>query len=196
MNTLCFMTNLTSAEWAAWVQSVGSVVAILAAALIAVLQIRSQHQNDLKLQRNEQLHARLEITKTIGVLATNSAKAMKHVQGQLKDREAVHNVAEGFARCDVSELGRIDRYLAEIPLHTLPHSVVTLAMILGATVRQFKENVEMALRVHRKMDANAFDDFFRTLNEMNTSIELTCADISNEVTRQGSLSSERVSRGT
>lgn len=181
------MSNLTSAEWAAWAQSVGSVVAIF----IAIWQIRSQHQNDLKLQRNEQLHAQLEITKTIGVLATNSAKAMIYVQGQLKDRDAVHNVAEGLARCDISELGRIDRYLAEIPLYTLPHPVVTSTMILGATVRQFKEKVEMVLRVHDMMDANAFDDFIRTLNEMNTSIVLTCTDISNEVTRlqQGKPSS-------
>lgn len=178
------MSNLTSAEWAAWVQSVGSVVAIFVAALIAVLQIRSQHQNDLKLQRNEQLYAQLEIIKTIYVLASNSAKAMKDVQSQLKDRETVHQIAEGFARCDISELGRIDRYLAEIPLYTLPHSVVALTMMLGATLRQFKEEAELALQVHRKMDASAFEGFFRTLNEMHTSVELTCADIGKEVAQR------------
>jgi len=35
VKTLCFMTGLTSAEWAAWVQAVGSVLAILAAIAVA-----------------------------------------------------------------------------------------------------------------------------------------------------------------
>ncbi len=56
-------------------------------------------------------------------------------------------------------------------------------MVLGATVRQFKEKVEMALRVHRQMDGSAFEDFFRTLGEMNLSIESTCSGITTEVKR-------------
>ena len=177
------MTNLTSAEWAAWVQAVGSIVAIVSAALLVVLQARLQHRNDLALQRAEQHHARMETAKTLSVLAANAAKAMKHVSGQLKDRESVHTVAEGLAPCGIDEVTRINRYLAAIPLHALPHSLVTVTMIVGATVREFGEKVEMALRVHRQMDGAAFHDFFRTLGEMNASIELTCRDITTEVTR-------------
>ncbi len=183
MNELCFLTNLTSAEWAAWVQAVGSVAAIVAAAWIAKHQANLQHQNALDLHKTEKRTEQLDITKTLSVLAANSSNAMKHIANQLKDRESVHKAAEGLVPCDVGELVRIDGYLSKIPLHTVPHSMVTLTMNLGSTVRQFKEKVEMALQLHRKMDAEMFDDFFHTIQEMNNSIEATCNDISAEVKR-------------
>ena len=43
MNTLCFASNLTSTEWAAWLQAIGSILAILGATGIAVWQARKQH---------------------------------------------------------------------------------------------------------------------------------------------------------
>jgi hypothetical protein len=54
-------------------------------------------------------------------------------------------------------------------------------MILGATVRQFREKVEMALRLHGEMDAAMFDDFFATLKQMNESLQATCKDITAQV---------------
>jgi len=183
MNELCFLSNLTSAEWAAWVQAVGSVLAIVAAAWIVKHQANLQHKNALDLHKTEQRTEQADITKTLSVLAINSSKAMKHISIQLKDRESIHKAAEGLVPCDVGELVRIDTYLSDIPLHTVPHSMVTLTMILGSTVRQFKEKVEMALQFHRKMDAEMFEDFFRTINEMNTSIDATCNDINAEVKR-------------
>ena len=166
MNELCFLSNLTSTEWAAWVQAVGSVAAIAAAAWIAIHVARLQHRNALDLHMTEKRTERVDIAKTLSVLATNSSKSMRHIASQLNDRESVHNAAEGLVPCDVGELCRIDSYLSDIPLHTVPHSMVTLTMILGSTVRQFKEKVEMALRLHRKMDADMFNDFFRSIGEM------------------------------
>lgn len=183
MNELCFFSNLTSAEWAAWVQAVGSVVAIGAAAWIAIHQAKLQHNSALTLHKTEKRSEELDITKTIHVLAVNASKAMKHIAGQLNDRDSIHKAAEGLTPCDVGEMVRIDAYLGDIPLHTLPHSMVTLTMILGSSVRQFKEKVEMALELHRKMDADMFEDFFRTLDEMKASIEATCSDIKAEVNR-------------
>ncbi len=49
MNTLCLTTNLTSAELAAWVQAIGSIVAIIAVVLIAVWQANKQHRSALAL---------------------------------------------------------------------------------------------------------------------------------------------------
>jgi len=183
MIELCFLSNLTRGEWAAWVQAVGSVIAIVAAAWIAIHVAKLQHRNALYLHKTERRTERIEISKTLSVLSTNSSKAMKHISSQLKDRESVHNAAEGMILCDIGELSRIDTYLNNIPLHSVPHSMVTLTMILGSTVRQFKEKVEMALNLHRKMDAGMFEDFFRTLSEMITSIEATCNNIDAEVKR-------------
>jgi len=185
MNELCFLSNLTSGESAAWVQAVGSVIAIIAAAWIAIHQASLQHKNALELHKIEKRTEQIDIMKTLSVLAVNSSKAMKHIASQLNvnDRESVRNAAEGLVPCDIGEMVRIDAYLSDIPLHTVPHSMVTLTMILGSTVRQFKEKVEMALKLHREMDVDMFEDFFRSLNEMNNSIEGTCSDIDAELKR-------------
>jgi len=177
MNSLCFLSNLTSAEWAAWVQAVGSVAAIAAAAWIAMHQVKLQHKSALELHQTELRTDRVDAGRTLSVLATNSSRAMRHVSGQLRDRESVYKAAEGLIHCDIGELSRIDTYLGGIPLHSIPYPLVTPTMILGSTVRQFKEKVEMVLRVHRQMDAVMFEDFFRTLGEMNASIEATCYEI-------------------
>lgn len=183
MNELCFLYNLTSAEWAAWVQAVGSIIAIIAAVGIAIHVAKVQHQNALDLHKTEKLTKRVEISKTLFVLSENSLKAMKYIANQLKDRESIHNAAEGLIPCGVGELSRIDTYLNNIPILSVPYSMVTLTMILGSTVRHFKEKVELALTLHRKMDADMFDEFFRTLGEMISSIEATCNDIDAGVKR-------------
>lgn len=181
MNELCFLSNLTSSEWASWVQAIGSVLAIIAAAWIARYQAKHQQESALQMHRTERLAAQSEAAETLSVLARNSAKAMGHVSGQLHNRQAVHDAAEGLALCDIGEVQRIDGYLSAIPLYELPGPLVTPTMILGSTVRQFKEKTEMALRLHRQMDASMFEDFFRSLAQMNESVEATCKDISEKV---------------
>ncbi len=54
MNTLCLTTNLTIVELAAWVQAIGSIVAIITVVLIAVWQANKQHRSSLILHRAEQ----------------------------------------------------------------------------------------------------------------------------------------------
>lgn len=181
MNELCFLSDLTSSEWASWVQAVGSIAAIVAAAWIARYQAKLQQASAMEQHRRERLTSRAEASETLAVLARNSAKAMAHVSGQLLDRDAVHEAAEGLRPCDIGEVQRVDAYLAAIPLHELPGSLVTLTMILGSTVRQFREKVETALRLHRQMDANMFEDFFGSLISMNESVRQTCQDISEKV---------------
>ena len=185
MNELCFLSNLTSSEWASWVQAIGSIIAIIAAAWIAVHQAKLQHKSALELHRTARRTARAEVAGTLSALAENSAKAMAHVGGQLRDREAVHQAAEGLIRCDIGEVRCLDSYLGAIPLHELPDSLVTLTMVLGSTVRQFREKIEMALRLHRQMDAAMFEDFFRTLTQMNESVRAICKDISEKVQAHG-----------
>ena len=113
MNELCFLSNLTSAEWAAWVQAIGSIVAIIAAAWIAIHVVKRQHQNALELHKTEKRTEKVETAKTLFVLASNSSKAMKHIATQLSNRETVHNAAEGLISCDIGELSRINNYLNE-----------------------------------------------------------------------------------
>lgn len=181
MDQLCFPASLNSSELASWVQAIGSICAIVAAALIARHQARLQHKSALDLLRVQRDTARAEAAETLAVVAKNTAKAMTHVSGQLPDRTAVYSAAEGTIRCDIGEVQRLDGYLSAIPLHELPGSLITLTLVLGSTVRQFREKTEMALRLHRQMDAAMFEDFFGTLKQMNDSVQATSKDISDEV---------------
>jgi len=134
-------------------------------------------QTTLAIHRAEQQHGRVELTKSVATLANNSAKALKHVSEKLRNREAVHAAGDGELYVDLEEIRRIDNALANIPLHTVPSSLVTPTMILSSTIRQFLCKVEMALQLHRKLGAPEFEDFFRTLDQMNESLAATCADI-------------------
>lgn len=54
-------------------------------------------------------------------------------------------------------------------------------MVLGATVRQFIEKVEMTLRLYSQMDSSMFEDFFETIDAMNRSIDETYRNVIAEV---------------
>lgn len=179
----CVSASAGTSEIAAWVQAIGSILAIIAAAWIAIWQSRTQHRSAMALYKAEQRHTHAELSKTLLVLAKNSARAMVHFSGLLTDREAVHRMGSGEVYPNLGELRRIDKAIESIPLHSLPDTLVTPTMILSSTVRQFMEKVEMALRFHREMDAAAFEDLFRTLAEMNTSVKQTCEEIAVEAKR-------------
>lgn len=177
MNTLCFSTNITSAELASWVQAIGTIVAVLAAASIAVWQSKKQHESALALHKEEQRHERLEQAKTLLTLCQNTTKATNHFSEQMHDREAVHKIASKETYLDFGELQALQNATTNIPLYSLPSTLLTNAMILGATVRQFKQTIDMAIEIHRTMDADQFQELFTTLGEMNESLKLTCGDI-------------------
>ena len=109
-----------------------------------------------------------------------------NIEKQLSSRESISNVVDGLEPCAFDEILRIDKYLNDIPLYTIPSSLVTSTMILGSTVLQFKEKVEMTFRLYRTMDASKFDDFFKCLAQMNITIESVCNIIDAELRRLGS----------
>lgn len=177
MNALCFSTDLTSSELAAWVQAVGTILAVLAAAAIAIWQSKKQHESALALLKAEQRHARLEQAKTLLTLSQNCTKAAKHFESQMHDREAVHKIASKETYFDFGELQALQNATTNIPLYILPSTLLTHAMVLGATVRQLKQTIDMAIELHRQIDADQFQKLFKTLGEMTESLELTCGDV-------------------
>ena len=183
MKEFCLFLNLTSSEWASWIQALGSVLAIGAAAGIAIYQSGKQHKSALALHNREKLDAQIDITKVLLALAENASKVMINIEKQLNSREAISNVVDGLESCALNEILRIDKYLNDIPLYTIPSTLVTSTMILGSTVLQFKEKVEMSFRGYRKMDSAMFVDFFKCLAEMNEVIARVCNDIDTELKR-------------
>lgn len=175
------MTNLTSAELASWIQAVGSIAAILGAAWVAWFQTQRQFRNELRLQKAAVAAHRTEVSRTLLKLVENTYDAMTYVSGKLSDREVVHRVAEGQESCGIGELGRLEAYLRAIPLHDLPDTLVTPALVLASTLGQFREKVEMVLRLHRAMTAENFEDFFSTMANMKEVIAEMRRDIEREV---------------
>ena len=183
MNQLCFLSNLTSSEWAAWVQAVGSIAAILGSVGVAIWQAGRLHKNSLELLRTEKRLGRTELAQALLSLGTNCLRLLEHCAAQFPDRESVHNAAEGRVHFDLNELKIVEGAVHAIPLHSLPHKLVSLTMMVSSTVRQFRENVEFALQSHRSMDAAEFEKLFAVLTQMQASLKLTCADIQTEVAR-------------
>ncbi len=183
MNTLCFASNLTSEELAAWVQAIGTILAILAAAGIAIWQSNEQHKLARIMHKEERRHDRIEQAKTLLALCRSCTSAVKHMRKQLHDREAVHKIAEKKEYFDFGDLQVLVSAVTAIPLHALPDALVMHALILGSAIRQFQQNLNEAVRGHRSMDAKAFGEFFTALDKMTSSLELSCDEIAKEVER-------------
>ncbi|WP_374515337.1 hypothetical protein [Niveibacterium sp.] len=183
MNELCFLSNLSSSEWASWVQAIGSIAAIAGAVGIAIWQAKQQHKASLDLLRAERRMARVEAAKAFLSLSTGALRLLQHSAEAFPDRESVHDTAEGRKFFDLGELKVIEGAVQAISLQSLPHELVRLAMIVSSTVRQFRENVELSIQRHRQMDAENFKQFFDALAGLSQSLKLTCDDIKNEVHR-------------
>mgnify|MGYP000913792507 CR=1 FL=1 len=181
MSELCFLSNLTSSEWASWVQAIGSIAAIFGAVGIAIWQSNKQHGASLFLLWEEKRLARIESAKALHSLSTGALGLLEHSIKSFPDRESVHDIAEGRRHFDFGELRIVEGAIQAIAVHTQPHELVRLTMIVSSTVRQFRESVEFAIQSHREMDANAFKTFFNALSGLTNSLVLTCADIEKEV---------------
>jgi hypothetical protein len=183
MVNLCVTTDLTSSELASWVQAIGSIVAILAATLIAVWQARRQHASALTVHLEERRHARREAAKSLLVLCRNCAQASAHFTAQLSSRDAIYAVASAEKHFDFEELTALRDAAASVQLHQLADVLIGPAMALAATVRQLRQSIEIAIREHHKMDAESFENLFRTLGEMTASLHATTQDVQAEVSR-------------
>lgn len=183
MNQLCFFSSLSSSDWASWVQAVGSIAAIFGAAGIAIWQSKQQHKASLNLLQTEKRLARTELAKAILSLSTGALRVMEHSAKAFPDRGSVHDTAEGRRYFDFGELRVVEGAIQAISLHTLPHELVHLTMIVNSTVRQFRENIEFAIQTHRKMDAQDFTKLFDALLKLPKNLALTCADIEKEARR-------------
>ena len=177
MNLLCVSTDLSSGDLAAWVQAIGTIIAVLASAGIAIWQSKAQHQSSLALHKAERRSAQIELAKTLFILCRNCTNAATHFAKQVNSREALHRVASGEVHFDFEELHALQNATTNIPLHSLPDRLVGSAMTLAATFRQLRQAIELALKLHRSMDASEFTRHFTNMEELIKSLELTCGDI-------------------
>jgi hypothetical protein len=182
MNKLCFLSDMTSAEWASWMQALFAGVAIIAAAIISSRQSKAQYEGARKLQLDDNLRTQLRITAAIGMLARNSSRAVQSVATSLGTIDQLHAVGEGKTHLDLGEIRSLAGAISAISLHDLPSAeLVRLTMILNSTIRQFEEIVRAAIRQYREMDSGGqFTDFFNTVQQMILSLNTTITDFEEE----------------
>lgn len=168
---------MTSTNDAAWVQAIGSIIAIFASVGIAAWQARTQYANESKLRRQEKAQHEIDLAKTLLETAKSCLNAIGYLNGQIDSREAVSDVAERRKAFDIESIGKLEAQIAAIPIHEIPSTLVRLKLILEGTLRQYEWKVKMALGAYRKMDADNFKDLFDTLNKINTSLRKTTNDI-------------------
>jgi hypothetical protein len=183
MNSLCVSTSLTSSELASWVQAIGSILAIGVAVLIAGYQARRQLDSAQRMQAIQQQSVKKETAATLSELARVCVTTLKILSSQVDTREKIHVIAEGDVHFDLEQVKRLDYAIAAIPVQSLPSNFVVPMFLLSSVVRQFVAKIELVFRVHRTMNGDAFADFFRNLDEMNSSISLTSDDILKELAK-------------
>jgi hypothetical protein len=122
-----------------------------------------------------------ESCKYTGPDCKERAEAAKARAAKLDSRDAIQNAAEDRLPFDMPEVYALVRALDSIELYLLPASLISSAMIVGATFRQFRIKVDMVFDTHRKMDGAAFADFFETMKQMQESMRLTVADLDEEL---------------
>lgn len=181
VNELCILSNLSSSEWASWVQAIGSIAAIFGAAGIAVWQSRQQHNASLALLRAEKQFSRIESAKALLSMSKGALRLLENSVKAFPDRQAVHDTADGLKHFDFGELRVVEGAIQNISLHTLPHELIRHTMIVSSIVRQFREKIEIAVQSHGRMDSASFEKLFQTLEFLTGSLAETCAAIEKDV---------------
>ncbi|WP_175658216.1 hypothetical protein [Burkholderia vietnamiensis] len=164
-------------DWPAWVQAVGSILAIVGSVGVAIWQSRKAQEQTLFTIEQQRKADHLRSARTLIEIAKAALKLQAHVANILNSREAIYNAAPDRLPFDLPEVVALERALNKIEIHTLPAELVSLALIVAATFRQFHIKVEMVLDTHRQMDAAAFDDFVDVMKQMQESMRLTVSDL-------------------
>jgi hypothetical protein len=184
MNNLCFLTNLTSSEIAAWAQAIFAGAAILAAGYIANWQARKQYEGARALQESDRLQAQRRLVSATARIARNALVVAQMTAKEIDTRDKIGKIVDQQNYIDREELARLSEVIKEIPLHALPTAeIVSLAMSLTSTLRQFDSQIGDAIEKYREMDPNDFGRFFRNIAQLIESLNGTCDDLDVELTK-------------
>ena len=167
---------------AAWLQAIASVAAIWWTGKLATKQAANQYASALKLQERQRLREEVVLGEAVVEIVLSACKLIFADTILLSERERVCQYATKEKPFDIGALVEAENAIAAIPLHSLPvPHMVRLTMISSATVRQYRAKVENVFESHRTMDANAFTDFFNSMEQMKASIKMTAQDLRTEL---------------
>jgi hypothetical protein len=173
---LLIPVDLNRSECAAWVQAIGSIIAISVSIWIANFQSIKQQELTRTTLLEQQRQINLSVAETLNELAKKSLELQKYFTNLLSTREAVYQAIDTKLIYDMTLLHSLESALIGIELHKLPASLVSLSLILTATIQQLRVKIENVINTNRLMNSEHFDDLFKTLNEMQSSLTLTVKD--------------------
>lgn len=162
MNTLCFSTNLSSSELAAWVQAYGSIAAVLVAVFLMYWQIRQNKRLTADIaQRSEQLTRDIEqrseqLRKDADRRKLEAIRAVVlHTAFGVKGTVDAISSATADNLCDILKthaglMTDVNRPIQAILLHELPSSdlvncifgIDTLGRRVAANIESIQRSIE------------------------------------------------------
>lgn len=183
MHSLCLLSNMSSSDWAAWVQAFASATSIIAAVYIASHQAERQFKDARSLQKNDSVQSQKRVTSAIYMLAQNAEKLLAHTVANLGTREQIMEESLGMNNGYIlGEISAVSDAFLNIPLHHLPSAeLVKLTMILSSTMKQFTDKTSFVIRNSTTMSAEVFVDYFNSAQQMLTSVKETLNDLNNEL---------------
>jgi hypothetical protein len=122
------ITSMSAAEWAAWIQAAGSVVAIGAAARIASRQTRET----LAAAEADRIRKALVIEETLLALATQFAEELHNVETCYATKVGALNFTDRFMPQDLFVL--VEAAARAIPMHEMPLRCIQLTRNIYDTV--------------------------------------------------------------
>ena len=142
MNNLCFMSGLTPSEWAAWVQGIGSILAVAVAAGIALWQKQQTEASRLS-ELRRRVDIGFETSLQFGALAMQEMVIMQSEGKQLGETAVRSHVAV------LDELLALARGIAlDDTTPRVSVAVVKLRVIVAETVATLRQQGLGAAQAH------------------------------------------------
>ncbi|WP_250439880.1 hypothetical protein [Caballeronia sp. AZ1_KS37] len=152
----------SSGDWAAWFQAVASVIAIVAATIIAGWQGRQ-----MKKQRTADVEDKI---KAFHQILQAAVEWQGKISGLLATPEGIGtaiNTQVDF----MPEIIGIERALQRIELHTLPDGLVVHTITVSSTFTRFREVVQET--ISKEVPKRTSMGFREKMHNMNTTLDRT-----------------------
>lgn len=157
-------------EAPAWAQAIGSVVAIVASALVTVWATDRQAALGRLADKQRRQEDDRKVALALCAITQRASDLLADFHGMMNTRDAVETAVHEGLKFERNELLRFEQALDAIPLHDLHPNLVSYALEAGWTVRQFRLRVEQVFEEFRQMSGRQFEELFEALPTLSISL--------------------------
>lgn len=168
--------DLSKSDWAAWVQAIGSVAAIIVTALL----VNRQHTLERRLQRDAEIAKHRNQLRVAAWAGRSLADFCKRVEQWLPDAE--ESRVRSASRAMSGELAALQAACARLDLTARGGEAAEHIAVLGATIGTMLEHARN-IHDHAYADANGRPQFVRYVERRISQIEHATAAIGRKLER-------------